>query len=263
MKITVWIKYEESYLPPRCRKLRYREMEEHVPLTLKEASMDDLRLAFEDVSFHGKGKIYGYKGKLWRVATGRDRFCYAGENAAEQTPLETLINTMDTSSCYFLTSWDREYYRTDTSRAAVVKKAQAALCDFLVVDGTLYIVTKEPRYCIYTFGLGHNHGGTALSVDYRYNPNISGDCYFSALQGDEAVAEADRIAARRGDTNDVGTFKAQIKVFAPDLVKVNPNQQHGKGDPFLNRLKDITSAAPVALTAGLLCIATCGKEVQK
>ena len=39
MKITVWIKYEESYLPPRCRKLRYREMEEHVPLTLKEASI--------------------------------------------------------------------------------------------------------------------------------------------------------------------------------------------------------------------------------
>ena len=31
MKIKVWIKYEESYLPPRCRKFRYRECEENVP----------------------------------------------------------------------------------------------------------------------------------------------------------------------------------------------------------------------------------------
>lgn len=28
MKIKTWIKYEESYLPPRCRKLRYRECED-------------------------------------------------------------------------------------------------------------------------------------------------------------------------------------------------------------------------------------------
>ena len=25
MKIRTWIKYEESYLPPRCRKLRYKK----------------------------------------------------------------------------------------------------------------------------------------------------------------------------------------------------------------------------------------------
>ena len=61
---------------------------------------------------------------------------------------------------------------------------------YLLVDGELYHCTSEPRYCIYTFGLGHNHGGTALSVDYRYNPNISKNRYFSALQGVEAVAES-------------------------------------------------------------------------
>lgn len=53
MKVDVWIKYEESCLPPSCRKLRYRECEEHVALTLPEASTSDLRLAFEDSSYEG------------------------------------------------------------------------------------------------------------------------------------------------------------------------------------------------------------------
>lgn len=263
MKIKVWIKYEESYLPPRCRKLRYQKKEEHVALTLREAPMDNLRLAFEDNSYDGAGRIYAYKGKLWKLATHRDRFCHAGEDVANQSPLETLIDTMDTCSFHFLTSWNREYDGMDTSRKAAIKKAQKSLRDFLVVDGHLYTTTNEPRYCIRTFGLGHNHGGTALFVDYRYNPNISRDAYFSALQGGEAIAEANRIAAGRGDTNDIGTFTSDIKVFATDLVKVNPQRQHGKGNPFLNKLNALTSASPDALTAGLLCIAACGEEVQR
>ena len=68
MKVKTWIKYEESYLPPRCRKLRYRECEEFVEITLPEAKMDSLQLAFEDNSFFGKGKIYFYRGKLWAQA---------------------------------------------------------------------------------------------------------------------------------------------------------------------------------------------------
>lgn len=40
MKIKTWIKYEEGYLPPRCRKLRYRECEEYVNVNLKEVERD-------------------------------------------------------------------------------------------------------------------------------------------------------------------------------------------------------------------------------
>ena len=36
MNIKTWIKYEESYLPPRCRKLRYRECEDHIDVKLRE-----------------------------------------------------------------------------------------------------------------------------------------------------------------------------------------------------------------------------------
>ena len=258
MNVYVWIKYEESYLPPRCRKLRYRECEEHVALTLPEASMSDLRLAFEDSSYEGAGKIYSYSGDLWRLATKQDCFCssfFNKETEKETTPLDNLVNTMNRCSCHFLFAYDREVYGVDTSRAGAIKKAKDSLSPFLLVDGELYIRTAEPRYCIYTFGLGHNHGGSALSVDYHYNTNISQDRYFSALRGDEAVVEAARIALDRGDTESVARLKAEITVYAPDLVKINPQKQHGEGNPVLNKLEAITEAAPDALTAGLFCIA--------
>ena len=48
MKIKTWIKYEEHYLPEKCKKLRYRKCEGYVNITLAETSSDNLRLAFED-----------------------------------------------------------------------------------------------------------------------------------------------------------------------------------------------------------------------
>lgn len=253
MKVKTWIKYEESYLPPRCRKLRYRECEEFVEITLPEAKMDSLQLAFEDNSFFGKGKIYFYRGKLWAQAKLSDPNW--AEEHSFQNPLDELLWRHEHCSTYFRFSWDREHHGRETTRDAVIKKARNDLRSHLLVDGVLYDRVAEPHYCIYTFGLGHNHGGTALSISYGYNINISKDRYFSALQGMEAVAEANRIAQERGDTNNVGKFKLDIAVFMPNLVKVKPQKQHGKGNSLINVFDTITAAAPDTLTAGLLCIA--------
>ena len=62
MKIRTWIKYETEYIPPRCRKPRYRAEEAFVNATLKEVALTDVKLAFEDNSFEGNGKIFAYKG---------------------------------------------------------------------------------------------------------------------------------------------------------------------------------------------------------
>ena len=59
-------------------------------------------------------------------------------------------------------------------------------------------------------GLGHNHGGTGMLCSYNYNPNICKESYFSALQGGQVVAYANKVAAGCGDTNDVGKFKPFI-----------------------------------------------------
>jgi len=256
MKVKVWIKYEESYLPTRCRKLRYRECDEHVALTLPEAAMDNLRLAFEDFSYDIPRKIYFYKGKFWRLASVRDISC--SDKAENHTPLENLIYVKDHSSFFFCRPSMRETDSLGTSRASMIKLARSDLRKYLLVGNDLYIQTSEPRYCIYTFGLGHNHGGTSLSVDYHYNSNISKNRYFSALQGDEAVTEAIRIATNRGDTESLKRITARIKVYAPDLVKINPQRQHGNGNRFLNLMDSITESASDTMTAGLLCIAqTC------
>lgn len=254
MKIKTWIKYEESHIPPRCRKPRYNECEEYVQITLAEACMNDLRLAFEDKSYEGAGKIYFYKGKLWALAKMR-HVCAGGENEyGYHTPLEALVWWQEHGGTYFRFDFDRKYRGRDTSREAVLKQARTDMRGYLLVDGELYHRVNEPRYCVMTFGLGHNHGGTALFVQYRYNPNISKDAYFSALQGEEAVAEANKIAQARGDTKNVGQFQPEIEVFIPELVKVKPQKQHGNGNPLFNMFNEITSVASDPLTAGLLCM---------
>ena len=256
MKIKTWIKYEESYLPPRCRKLRYRECEEYIDVNLKEVDKVDLKLAFEDNSYGGKCEIYFYKGKLWtkdkpNVSLMKD-LQERGMNV--NSALDYLIYCHENCSTYFFFSWDRENYGRDTSREGVIKKLRADMKNYILVDGELYTTTSEPRYCINTFGLGHNHGGTGMFVDYYYNPNISNERYFSALDGDLAVAEANRIAYSRGDTKDIGKFKPYIKVYMPELVKVKPNKQHGKGDSFLNDLEKVIEKSDNVLESGLLCM---------
>lgn len=128
MKIKIWIKYEESYLPPRCRKLRYRECEDYVDVELKEVNSDELQLAFEDNSYEGKGKIYFYKGKLYAKTKFRKDSWHKDieerEGIAIETALDSLIWCNEHCSTYFRFAFDREYYGKDTSRESVIKKAK-------------------------------------------------------------------------------------------------------------------------------------------
>lgn len=258
MRIRTWIKYEESYLPPRCRKLRYRECEEHINVNLREVSMDELKLAFEDNSYSGKGKIYLYRGKLWCKV----KMYYGAAEYGCKTALDWLVWCHENCSTFFKFAFDREYRGEDTSREAVVKLARNSMKDYILVDGELYGQTAEPRYVINTFGLGHNHGGTGMFVEYGYNPNIRKDNYFSALDGAAAVSYANKVAARRGDTNDVGKFKETIIVHMPEIVKVKPQKQHGNGNKFLNDVEDVINETSDAFTAGLLCMSLLAHNME-
>lgn len=260
MKIRTWIKYEESYLPPRCRKLRYRECEEYVNINLKEVEGSELKLAFEDNSYEGKGNIYFYKGKLWckKKMPNMNIVDNLRERGKKiETPLDYLIWGHENCNTYFFSSWDRKYYGKDTSRDAVIKEARTNMKKLILVDGELYEQTAEPRYVINTFGLGHNHGGTGMFCEYHYNPNIRKDNYFSALEGEKAVAYANMVAARRGDTEDVGKFESFIVCHMPEIVKVKPNKQHGNGNEFLNSCEAVINSTDNMLEAGLMIMAMC------
>lgn len=258
MKIRTWIKYEESYLPPRCRKLRYKRCEEHIDVNLREVKLEDLRLAFEDNSYQGKGKIYSYKNKLWSKVKMPNLSIIEGLNI--KTPLDYLVWCNDNCSTYFFFEFDREIHGVDTSRQAVIKRVRKNMNTYLLVDGELYCTCAEPRYVVNTFGLGHNHGGTGMFCGYFYNDNIGKQNYFSALEGDKAVAYANYVAKRRGDTNDVGKFKPFIICHMPELVKIKPNKQHGNGNKFLNDVEDMICNTDNIMEAGLLAMCMCSKE---
>lgn len=260
MKIKTWIKYEESYLPtPRCRKLRYRECEEYIYVNLNEVSRDELKLAFEDNSYEGKGKIYFYNGKLWnRVKLNSN----IAQEYGFKDALEDLVWSHEHCSTYFRSEYDRVYYGKDTSKAAVVKAANDDMECYMLVNGELYKQTTEPRYEIITFGLGHNHGGTGMFCSYGYNSNIGKENYFSALQGEQAVAFANRIAESRGDTNNIGKFEPFIVCHMPELVEVDPDKQHGNGNSYLNDMENIISGSNDPMEAALLCMAMTADRIQ-
>ena len=162
MKIKTWIKWHESYVPARCRKVRYRECEEYVNINLAETTMENMKLAFEDNSYSGKGKIYFFRNKLWTKAKITD-ICAPSDEDRYASPLAALIYWREHSSCFFPRIWrDGEH----PDKKHMVAMARKETRNFLLVDGELYKVTSEPRYCINVFGLGHNHGGTGMFCDY-------------------------------------------------------------------------------------------------
>jgi len=203
MKIKTWIKYEVPYLPPRCRKMRYRDGEEFVDITLREASKKDMVLAYEDKSYDGKGKIYRYKGKLWaksKLTHIAQEERYGGKI---KTALDWLVYCNSHCSTYFYWSDDK-----DRSRAGMVKKAKKGMERYLLVDGVLYEkLDGKPEYFILTFGCG-NGDGTGLFVCYPARR----DCgwHFPAEKGAEAVAKAKEIAIGRRDFDCAKTFKPYI-----------------------------------------------------
>ena len=251
-KFPVEITYSEAFLPsPRHRKLRYREKEETLTLNIRTVPKEDTQLAFT-LSDYGhtcqhQNEIIFYKGKLynrcWRHLTNEERAIGLDGYA--------ILNTdqFDREFC----CWDKQAH-PDETREHVIRRLRAKAREYLFINGEVWETCGEPRYVIITFGLGHNHGGSALFVENYYNKNISKTRYFSALDGEKAVEEFNRVASARGDTESVGQYSTMIEVHMPECVKLNPRKQHGNGEPFHNMLEQITENASSPAEAGLLAI---------
>lgn len=146
---------------------------------------------------------------------------------------------------------------------------------FIVIENRLYMETSyfgtgEPRYVINTLGLGHNYGGTYLSVDFEYNENLGKDRYFRADQFEEATKVAIKIALDRGDTEYSERIKQNavskatyIEVINSSAVQLHPSKEAGNGDPFMNQIDSIISGSPDKLTAGLGVIAAAANKIDK
>lgn len=89
---------------------------------------------------------------------------------------------------------------------------------YVIIDGTVWVETSEPKYNVDTFGFGNNHGGTGLMVNGHHGT------FFRADEFADALAYAIRVAKGRGDTDNVtrftenpGQYRA-IEVLIPEAV---------------------------------------------
>lgn len=227
MRLTVPYTYFTEEIPPRCRKPRLVEKQSQTTLFVDEVDVGTLKLAFVVRDYKDEFVIRSYKDKLYKVKMRKD------EEGTEEPMMPEHLEKI-------LEKLPSRIYGTKTQQE-VVDEMTEFVERFVISGNIVYEVTTEPRYCIYTFGLGHNHGGTALSVDYRFNDNIANTRYFDALHYKEAVHAATQIAYGRGDDESVPHFENgwhYIEVVDPACVKCDP-KTHGNGNDFINQLENI------------------------
>ncbi len=250
-------KYYAAYIPSaRSQKFSFDEVEGEFKVNVVSLTADEAPVAFRlsDYSHESKGitEIRWYQGQLWRRMTQNDRRSGGDQSDVKPDELPRVVRMV-----YGIP------HSIAKTRELLQRKFRESAKNYILIDGAVWTVTGEPRYVVNTFGLGHNHGGTGLFVEEYYNENIAASNYFSALDGDKAVAYANKVAERRGDTNDVGKFEKMIEVLIPEAVTIRPMQEHGEGDPFINKINAITEAAPDSTTAGLLAIMATAQEISK
>jgi len=279
--------YEEKYLrTSRCRKPLARTREGIYELAIKElakaecpiaAVVHDMKSVYEGATttadFEGNGE-YKMFAEPYRVHNGKFyKFCRASYGAAistAQTELKYVIADIK-SDLYRYSLYEKENLFSDKSvyisdnLSEIVDNMQARANKYISLDGELWKECGEPRYVVNTFGLGHNHGGTAMFIEEFYNSNISSKNYFNAVDRDKAITYAKETAIARGDTDSVKRIgqMENIEVLIPEFFKVDPEKEHGEGNAFLNLLEDMVTSSNNATEAGILVTLATASEINK
>lgn len=279
--------YEEKYLrTSRCRKPLARTREGIYELAIKElakaecpiaAVVHDMKSVYEGATttadFEGNGE-YEMFAEPYRVHNGKFyKFCRASYGAAistAQTELKYVIADIK-SDLYRYSLYEKENLFSDKSvyisdnLSEIVDNMQARANKYISLDGELWKECGEPRYVVNTFGLGHNHGGTAMFIEEFYNSNISSKNYFNAVDRDKAITYAKETAIARGDTDSVKRIgqMENIEVLIPEFFKVDPEKEHGEGNAFLNLLEDMVTSSNNATEAGILVTLATASEINK
>jgi len=236
MMVEVDVEYGEDYLPtPRHRIPRRRMVKAKLPVEVRRVAAAEAPVAIVQKNrgvARTHQKYRWWEERLWEPRCRlRDYWSIPSEKDRRVEPRELprLTGNRWTSGC--------------SSEAERRAQVHAFYANFLIVDRTLYRAVGEPRYVLMTFGLGNNHGGTALMLDNSYNPNISRKRYFRLDDMEAAVQEATRVAKARGDTKDLPIKPwAKFEVRIPEAVRLDPMREHGDGDAFINSLESIAES---------------------
>ena len=224
MKIETTIKFYEGYIPPKCRKTRYNEVFKSVWVNIQETTFDTLKLAFID--YYNEWEVYYYNGKLYKQKPFNRTLAYDDE---VDNALDDLMMWRKRGSKYYAnpknTNGNIFNYAEYETQKDIVKRLKYEMSQYLIVDGVLYeTLIGKPYYIIYTFGLGGNHGGTALLVSYSTAPKRmikqNKGWAFSINDTEKAISTAIEIASDRGDTNYIEFIKkSKIDIKIPELFR--------------------------------------------
>lgn len=231
MKVTVHFSYTASKIPKRCRIPRsVRCHDGSLRATIPEVSSAEAPVAIEAVMSpisKGAGMLVQYRwyrGSLWASVhlAGTDvRTQDADGTSFDLEPLPEVIDVADRNE-YKALRMLGGYYNASNSKEDAARFLRSMLRSRLLVDGVMHQVVSEPRYVVTTFGLGSNHGGTALMTDGWFNPNVGRNSYFSLLELDAALAAAEERAKSRGDTKSlpISVNGPAYTVLLPDAIRV-------------------------------------------
>ena len=255
MKITIPYEYTKEIIPKYCRKPRGVKFNSQISVTVHEVTGEQAPIAIRqhDKRYNDKTENYEptiiyyrwYNRKLWILHSF---------SRAVGSPYETQTAQQFMNDPYPMANglpYYHAYHSQQENRCRIMGWAR----NTLLIDGMRWQQIDEPRYVINTFGLGHNHGGTGLFVENFYNSNISKTRYFRIDQHDLMLNTAITIALNRGDDESASYIKENHIIFdilIPEAIRLNPNKEHGDGDPFINQLEGIINKCPDTMTAGLM-----------
>ena len=276
MKINVFsfdadVMYARKYLPTKkCRNVRTMTMLASHQFHVRKISSKEAPIAFKVTAYEANRTIRLFNGTLYGTIIQRGGYRF--DNFLQpllwevRWQYQSLVHKQAPNgdmANYFI---DRPY---DMNKSVTLSDTFDENCQkiqkhldqkFLIIDGDLWVKTDEPRYEVVTMGLGHNHGGTAMFIEYDYNENISNDNYFRADQFKEAYDYAIKVAEGRGDTDSAARFREELKtkeylkyieVCIPEAVNLNPRRDAGSGNPLLNEMEEAISGSPDKQSAAL------------
>lgn len=231
------------HVPKRARKERHAHIVHEYTVNIPVIELDDAPLAFSWEEGVIERRLYD--GALWMPvsfgAPSKKEF-YTREMlnrdiaSGARRPVLNYKSNLD--SRYSYPEGERTTLQTlKDAGSEITSTAQIKRCEeyvaqekLVLIDGVFWKEAREPLYQVMSFGMGSNHGGTALVVTEGADLQDPRDTYFfpaDALQ--DAIDYTSRSAKRRGDTNSLPIIPHDvITVHLSEVVTVR-NPKHGHG----------------------------------
>ena len=242
MKFDINYEYDEKYLPnKRCRKEENRAVKDICQVDIREITDEkDFPVALRVTDYGitpqkeheykpGTIDIRYFEGKCWK-----EWRIPSGTGIHELIPIDELGSEIEYKSRSFsehvYENDERPYVEgvsviTADTREQCIRNIISMAKDYLIFDGKVWVLSSLPYYGIMTYGLGHNHGGTSLLIQWTSYDTIGYDDYL-ADQKEQAFAHAIKVAEGRGDTEYVPEIKESplnIEVLIPEAYTLKRN----------------------------------------